>query len=53
MKKRRREKKGSGISDGIFEVLFWVPELILLPLRAALWLLRGVGRVISHMWDGI
>lgn len=39
--------------DFIFDVFFWIPELLLLPFRMVFWLVRGVGKVIGSLFDGI
>ncbi|WP_155593548.1 hypothetical protein [Lysinibacillus cavernae] len=51
---RRKNKKndnGYTFLDFIFDVLFWIPELILLPFRVLFWLLRGIGRLIGGIVD--
>ncbi|MBM7650239.1 hypothetical protein JOC78_003224 [Bacillus ectoiniformans] len=52
-KKSRKAKKNSDdytIADFFFELLFWIPELLILPFRIIYWLARGLGRFISDMW---
>ena len=49
-KKRRRNKEGNSFIDFILEVLFWIPELIILPFRLVFWLIRGLGRLISDVF---
>ncbi|HBT73311.1 MAG TPA: hypothetical protein DEB37_13985 [Lysinibacillus sp.] len=51
---RRKGKKyhsGYTFLDFIFDVLVWIPELILLPFRVLFWLLRGIGRLIGDVFD--
>ncbi|MFS0638229.1 hypothetical protein AB1K84_20190 [Mesobacillus foraminis] len=48
---KRRKKKQEGTYhfwDLLFEVVFWVPELILLPFRLLFWLVRFLGRSIFN-----
>ena len=52
--KTRKSKKGTEnytFWDFVLDLLFWLPELILLPFRLAFWLLRGFGRLIWHLFD--
>ncbi|RUL54056.1 hypothetical protein [Lysinibacillus antri] len=52
--KTRKGKKSSSdytVLDGFLDVLFMIPELIFLPFRLIFWLLRGVGRLFSNMFD--
>lgn len=44
----KREKKTNEVLDFIFEVLFWLPELLILPFRLIFWLIRGLGRLIME-----
>jgi hypothetical protein len=53
-KKMRKSKKNNGnytFLDFIFDVLFWIPELIFLPFRLIFWLLRGIGKFIGGIFD--
>lgn len=53
-RKTRKSKKSNGdytFLDFIFDVLFWIPELIFLPFRLIFWLLRGIGRLIGDVFD--
>jgi hypothetical protein len=55
-KRSRKSKKSNGdytFFDFIFDVLFWIPELIFLPFRLIFWLFRGVGRFIGDVFDFI
>ena len=52
--KMRKNKKNNGFYsfwDFILDVLLWIPELILLPFRLVFWLLRGIIRLIVHIFD--
>ncbi|MFC3041484.1 hypothetical protein ACFOGI_14645 [Virgibacillus xinjiangensis] len=46
MRKSKKDKGDYTFWDGVLDVLLWVPELILLPLRVIFWLLRGISRNI-------
>ncbi|MCF6138990.1 hypothetical protein [Pseudalkalibacillus berkeleyi] len=49
----RKARKGKGrytFSDLLVDVMFWIPELILLPLRISYWMLRGLGRLIGEIF---
>ncbi|WP_407268589.1 hypothetical protein [Radiobacillus sp. PE A8.2] len=54
-KTRKRRRKVSNetytFADGLFDLLFWIPELILFPLRIIFWLLKGVGKWIGDIFD--
>jgi hypothetical protein len=52
-KRQRKRDRGEGYStwDGIFELLFWIPELLILPFRLIFWLIRGIGKSIGNVWD--
>nr|WP_108671786.1 hypothetical protein [Peribacillus acanthi] len=52
--KTRKNKKSNDdytFLDFIFDVLFWIPELIFLPFRLIFWLLRGIGRFFRDGFD--
>jgi hypothetical protein len=49
---KRRSEEGKAIFfDFIIEILFWIPELLILPIRLLFWVFKGLGRVISHILD--
>ncbi|MFJ7827410.1 hypothetical protein [Psychrobacillus sp. NPDC096623] len=53
---RKNKRKGNDqytFGDFVFEVFFWVPEILFLPFRMLFWLVRGIGRVIGSLFDGI
>lgn len=52
-KERRKYSDHYTFGDFVFDVFFWIPELLLLPFRMGFWLVRGVGRVIGNLIDGI
>ncbi|WP_047984152.1 hypothetical protein [Ornithinibacillus californiensis] len=43
----RKHRKGERYTFGdfIMDVLFWIPELVLLPFRLLFWLLRGLWKI--------
>ncbi|MGP4072612.1 hypothetical protein ACTWQB_08675 [Piscibacillus sp. B03] len=48
-KKSRKHKKGREqytFLDFILDIILWLPEVILLPLRMIFWLFRGITRNI-------
>ncbi|ATP40103.1 hypothetical protein CSE16_08585 [Solibacillus sp. R5-41] len=52
--KTRRRRKGDdnySLFDFLLEVLFWIPELILFPLRLIFWMLRGLGKLIGEVFN--
>lgn len=52
--KTRRSKKSNDnytLLDFFLDMLFWIPELILFPLRLIFWLLRGLGRFIGEIFN--
>ncbi|PIJ97347.1 hypothetical protein [Lysinibacillus sphaericus] len=52
-KKRKTTKRKVNNNYSLFEllldVLFWLPELFLVPFRLVFWLLRGIGRLIAEV----
>jgi hypothetical protein len=55
IKEKRKMKRGRGerysMLDAIFELLFWIPELLILPFRILFGLFRGIGKLIGNVWD--
>ncbi|WP_394217752.1 hypothetical protein [Halobacillus trueperi] len=51
LKRRRQNADKSGMVDFLFELLLWLPELIIFPIRIVFWLLRGIGRFIGLISD--
>lgn len=54
IEKTRKSKKDNEqytFLDFILDVLFWIPELIFLPFRIMIWLLKGIGRLIANLFD--
>lgn len=49
-RKARKSRDRYTFSDFVMDLLFWIPELILLPLRLSFWLLRGLGRWIGEVF---
>lgn len=52
-KNRRKYSDRYTFGDFMFEVFFWIPELLFLPFRMIFWLVRGAGRLIWNLFDGI
>jgi len=52
-KERRKDSDYYTLGDFIFDVFFWIPELLFLPFRMLFLLVRGMGRVIDKLLDGI
>ena len=52
-KERRKYNDHYTFGDFIFDVFFWIPELLFLPFRMIFWLVRGLGRVIGNLLDSI
>ncbi|MDY0407461.1 hypothetical protein [Paracerasibacillus soli] len=52
-KTRKSKKRDDSYTfwDFILDVLFWIPELILFPFRLIFWSLRGIGRLVSDLFD--
>ncbi|WP_209366206.1 hypothetical protein [Sediminibacillus dalangtanensis] len=50
--KRRKADNRLGKWD-ILELLTWIPEVLMLPVRLVIWLLRGIGRLIGSIFDAI
>ncbi|AMO32648.1 hypothetical protein ACE1MS_16115 [Lysinibacillus sp. fkY74-1] len=54
-KKRKTTKRKVNNNYSLFEllldVLFWLPELFLVPFRLVFWLLRGIGRLIADVFE--
>jgi len=50
-RKRRKDNEKYTFWDLILDVLFWLPELIILPFRIIFWSFRGIGRLIGNMFD--
>lgn len=49
-KLKKRRKKDHDFIDFILDVLFAIPELIILPFRVVFWLIRGMGRWIADIF---
>ncbi|QOR68272.1 hypothetical protein IM538_09300 [Cytobacillus suaedae] len=53
-KDKRIHKKISGsytFWDGLLDILFFIPELMILPIRIVWFIIRIVGRSFSHFSD--
>ena len=51
MRKYKKDSDHYTFIDFIFDVLIWIPELVLLPFRIIFWLLRGVVRLAENIFD--
>ncbi|WP_108671003.1 hypothetical protein [Peribacillus acanthi] len=51
MRKYNKERNNYTFFDFIFDVLYWIPDLVFLPFRIIFWLLRGFGRVAENIFD--
>lgn len=50
--KTRRSRKGKGAytkTDLFFDILFWIPEVIVFPVRLLFWSFRGVFRWVTDV----
>ena len=52
-RKARKSDDQYTIGDFIIDVLSWIPELILFPIRLIFWMIRGIGRLIGDMFDSL
>jgi len=52
-KKKRKDESSYSMADFVGDVLFYLPEVILLPFRILFYLLRGIFRAIGSLFDGI
>lgn len=51
---RRKRRKGNDtytFADFTFDLLFYIPELVLFPFRIIFWFVRGLGKVIVNLFD--
>ncbi|MDL4843057.1 hypothetical protein [Aquibacillus rhizosphaerae] len=54
MRRKIKRKKNDGrgnIAEFFLEMLFWIPELLLFPIRMVVWLMRGIGKIIKDIFD--
>lgn len=52
--KTRRYKKRRAdytLFDGVADLFFGLPELLLFPIRIIYWVVRGVGRIIGEVFN--
>lgn len=52
-KSEKRNKNGYTFWDGVCDVLFYIPELIMLPIRFLLYIFRFLLRAIWNLFDGV
>ncbi|QPA53413.1 hypothetical protein [Lysinibacillus sphaericus] len=48
---KRKVNNNYSLFELLFDVLFWLPELFLVPFRLVFWLLRGIGRLIADVFE--
>ncbi|GAA0309377.1 hypothetical protein GGQ92_001253 [Gracilibacillus halotolerans] len=46
-KRNRKKNKDSNESHYLLELLSWIPELLILPFRLFVWLIRSIGRLFD------
>ncbi|MEC3885324.1 hypothetical protein VKA52_16430 [Halobacillus sp. HZG1] len=51
LKRRRQNTERSSVFDVLFELVLWLPELIIFPIRMVIWLIKGIGRMIGLISD--
>ncbi|MYL72318.1 hypothetical protein GLW00_15845 [Halobacillus litoralis] len=51
LKQRRQNTERSSVFDVLFELVLWLPELIIFPIRMVIWLIKGIGRLIGLISD--
>ncbi|MCG3087502.1 hypothetical protein [Sporosarcina cyprini] len=49
-KLRRRESERYRIIDFLADVTFFIPELLFLPIRLLIWMIRPLARLISDIF---
>ncbi|WP_153463893.1 hypothetical protein [Sediminibacillus terrae] len=52
-KNKRRKRENRQEKWDALELLTWIPEIFMLPVRLVVWLIRGIGRLIGSIFDGI
>ncbi|WP_200816611.1 hypothetical protein [Halobacillus sp. Marseille-P3879] len=50
---KKTKKDKNGLKDIILELIFWIPELLIYPIRLAILLVRGIGKLLHHIFDVI
>lgn len=51
--KKKENQSNNSIIDFIGDMLFWIPELLLLPFRLVIFLFRSAGKLIRNIFDFI
>ncbi|GLO65427.1 MULTISPECIES: hypothetical protein [Oceanobacillus] len=46
-RKQRKNKEDYTKKDLVLDILFWIPEIIVLPIRLIIWLVRGIFKWID------
>lgn len=50
-RKHRKKNDRYTIGDFLVDVLLWLPEIIIFPIRLLFWLFRFAGRFIKELFD--
>jgi len=51
--KKRKNNERYTFGDFIFDVLFWIPEILIFPFRFMLFLFRSLGKLLKEIFDFI
>ncbi|MCT1578492.1 hypothetical protein M3E13_11075 [Oceanobacillus kimchii] len=46
-RKQRKNKEDYTKKDLVLDILFWIPEITVLPIRLIIWLVRGIFKWID------
>lgn len=49
--KWKKKDKDDTFLDILFEILFYIPELFLLPFKLLIWFIRGCGKLLKNVLD--
>ncbi|MFG6116098.1 hypothetical protein ACGTN9_13035 [Halobacillus sp. MO56] len=52
-RKARKNEEAYTFWDGFLDLLFWVPELLIVPVRMIFFALRLIGRIFKDAFDFI
>ncbi|WP_298468366.1 hypothetical protein [Psychrobacillus sp. FSL K6-4046] len=50
---KRKKNKVQVSKWSYFDFFFTLADIIILPIRFVFWILRGIGRAIGNLFDGI
>ncbi|QHS21824.1 hypothetical protein GWK91_02180 [Virgibacillus sp. MSP4-1] len=48
--RKRKKNDDHRLRDYVFDFLSWIPELIVLPIRFIIWIVRGIGKLIGDFF---